>query len=112
MTDPVNPPSGWYDDGRGALRYWDGTQWTEHTAPLSPPADQGATAAYPPTPADLTATAPYGAVGPAEQYDAPYGTVPPADHGPLKDLGVRRIFTPSDYRLVDVVGNLLDLVAK
>ena len=23
-------PPGWYDDGRGALRWWDGTQWTEH----------------------------------------------------------------------------------
>ncbi|MGC4174742.1 DUF2510 domain-containing protein [Demequina sp.] len=23
---------GWYDDGSGALRYWDGTIWTEHTA--------------------------------------------------------------------------------
>ena len=80
MTDPVNPPAGWYDDGRGALRYWDGTQWTEHTAPLAPAADQAATAAYPPSPADLTATAPYGAVPPADQYATqqfgtdPYGT--------------------------------------
>lgn len=23
-------PPGWYDDGRGALRWWDGRQWTEH----------------------------------------------------------------------------------
>jgi hypothetical protein len=23
-------PPGWYDDGRGALRWWDGVQWTEH----------------------------------------------------------------------------------
>lgn len=27
----TNPP-GWYDDGHGALRWWDGTQWTEHVA--------------------------------------------------------------------------------
>jgi (2R)-ethylmalonyl-CoA mutase len=40
------------------------------------------------------------------------GTVPQADHAALKDLGVRRVFTPSDYRLVDVVSNLLDLVAR
>jgi hypothetical protein len=26
-----SPPPGWYDDGRGAQRWWDGTQWTEHT---------------------------------------------------------------------------------
>jgi hypothetical protein len=86
MTDPVNPPSGWYDDGRGALRYWDGTQWTEHTAPLAPAADQAATAVYPSTPtptaADQTATAPYGSVAAEDQYAtqpygaAQYGTTP------------------------------------
>lgn len=27
-------PAGWYDDGRGQLRWWDGQRWTEHTAPL------------------------------------------------------------------------------
>lgn len=25
-------PPGWYDDGHGALRWWDGTHWTEHVA--------------------------------------------------------------------------------
>lgn len=25
-------PPGWYDDGHGALRWWDGSQWTEHVA--------------------------------------------------------------------------------
>jgi hypothetical protein len=25
-------PPGWYDDGHGALRWWDGAQWTEHVA--------------------------------------------------------------------------------
>ncbi len=30
------PPPGWYEDpvaAGGPLRWWDGTQWTEHTAP-------------------------------------------------------------------------------
>jgi (2R)-ethylmalonyl-CoA mutase len=40
------------------------------------------------------------------------GTVPAADHAPLRELGVRRVFTPSDYKLVDVVGSLLDLVPR
>jgi hypothetical protein len=32
-------PAGWYDDGSGSLRYWDGTFWTEYTAArYSPPA--------------------------------------------------------------------------
>lgn len=30
MTNADTPP-GWYDDGTGALRWWDGTRWTEHT---------------------------------------------------------------------------------
>ncbi|GAA1995899.1 DUF2510 domain-containing protein [Microbacterium pumilum] len=25
-------PPGWYDDGHGAMRWWDGTVWTEHVA--------------------------------------------------------------------------------
>ena len=25
-------PPGWYDDGNGAMRWWDGGQWTEHVA--------------------------------------------------------------------------------
>jgi hypothetical protein len=35
-------PPGWYDDGHGALRWWDGAQWTEHVAEPDPePADLG-----------------------------------------------------------------------
>ena len=36
MTSPPElPPAGWYADPYGAplWRYWDGTQWTDHTAP-------------------------------------------------------------------------------
>ncbi|MBS4752931.1 DUF2510 domain-containing protein [Nocardioides sp. zg-ZUI104] len=35
MSDPNQPttPAGWYPDGQGGLRWWDGTQWTEHTQP-------------------------------------------------------------------------------
>ncbi|MFT4287302.1 DUF2510 domain-containing protein [Nocardioides sp.] len=29
-------PPGWYDDGSGAQRWWDGLGWTEHTAPEPP----------------------------------------------------------------------------
>jgi hypothetical protein len=36
-------PPGWYDDGHGAMRWWDGTRWTEHVAaqdaPPAPAAD-------------------------------------------------------------------------
>ncbi|MEV4689373.1 DUF2510 domain-containing protein [Microbacterium sp. LWH3-1.2] len=29
-------PPGWYDDGHGAMRWWDGTQWTDHVAQPDP----------------------------------------------------------------------------
>ena len=28
-----NPEPGWYDDGSGAQRWWDGTKWTEQFQP-------------------------------------------------------------------------------
>lgn len=32
---PINPPADWYDDpsSPNALRYWDGSGWTNHLAP-------------------------------------------------------------------------------
>lgn len=36
MTTHSNVSAGWYPDPHGApqlLRYWDGSQWTEHTNP-------------------------------------------------------------------------------
>ncbi|WNM26347.1 DUF2510 domain-containing protein [Demequina capsici] len=37
--DPTTPAAGWYADPTtpGTARWWDGTQWTEHTTPLTPP---------------------------------------------------------------------------
>jgi len=34
---PQNLPAGWYPDPatRGLQRYWDGTQWTNNTAPIA-----------------------------------------------------------------------------
>ncbi|QLJ03899.1 DUF2510 domain-containing protein [Streptomyces sp. NEAU-sy36] len=44
MTTQSNTPAGWYPDPHGApqtLRYWDGTQWTEHTNNQAQQAPQG-----------------------------------------------------------------------
>ena len=32
----MSTPAGWYDDGSGRKRWWDGTQWTEHLEPSVP----------------------------------------------------------------------------
>ncbi|QDG66660.1 DUF2510 domain-containing protein [Pseudarthrobacter sp. NIBRBAC000502772] len=32
---PASVPAGWYPQG-DVQRYWDGSAWTEHTAPLAP----------------------------------------------------------------------------
>jgi (2R)-ethylmalonyl-CoA mutase len=40
------------------------------------------------------------------------GTVPARDHAALAELGIKRVFTPSDFKLVDVVGELLSLAAR
>lgn len=74
MTDPTNAPAGWYDDGRGQRRYWDGAQWTEHTAPLaSAGAFTGGGAS-----ADQAETRPYEAAPAANPYAAttPYSIAP------------------------------------
>ncbi len=50
MSDPNQPstPPGWYPDGQGGQRWWDGTQWTEHTQP--PEGGASGAPATPPTP--------------------------------------------------------------
>jgi len=37
------------------------------------------------------------------------GIVPARDHARLYDLGVRRVFTPTDFQLTEIVGALVDL---
>ncbi len=48
-------PAGWYDDGHGQLRWWDGSRWTEHTAPLAHQQAQPQRAVAPQRPAARTA---------------------------------------------------------
>ena len=38
------------------------------------------------------------------------GTIPAHDHPALAALGIRRVFTPSDFKLVQIVGELVDLL--
>ncbi len=79
-------PPGWYDDGHGALRWWDGTQWTEHSAepdaevspaPTEAEIVDGAEASTRPEPAIVVS--PSGAPG---QPDGAAPSAHPAPHHP------------------------------
>lgn len=34
-TPPSTTPAGWYPDGTGVQRWWDGQQWSQHAAPMA-----------------------------------------------------------------------------
>ncbi len=77
-------PAGWYDDGSGAQRWWDGTGWTEHIADPTPP-----TPAYEPVAQDVSApaAAPSHTLQPAAPYatqqyaSQPYAPAPGSTNG-------------------------------
>ncbi|WP_460797653.1 DUF2510 domain-containing protein [Microbacterium sp. GXF0217] len=67
----MSTPAGWYDDGSGRQRWWDGTKWTDQFAPESPATDAG----VPP----YASNAPVGS--PAQGDSAPYAAAAPAGSG-------------------------------
>jgi hypothetical protein len=84
-VQPAMPPTplmiaaGWYPDPNGlpAQRWWDGTAWTEHSAPFA--------AAFPPPPPPGRYTD-YG-------YSAPYGSTNIVVMAPRKSVGVAFVLT-------------------
>lgn len=54
----MSVPAGWYDDGSGRQRWWDGEQWTDHYAPdHAAEADRGTVLAGSETPDNTAADA-------------------------------------------------------
>lgn len=51
-------PPGWYDDGHGSLRWWDGQGWTEHAQPYTPLVDSSPTGEVPSAPESVPAPEP------------------------------------------------------
>ena len=58
----MTTPAGWYDDGHGAVRWWNGVQWSEHTRAA--------------TGVDAASDSPYDGGDPA----GPYLPAPPSPH--------------------------------
>jgi len=99
VTDSTSTPAGWYadPDQQGYERYWDGSQWTEHTQPIpgdaaaqgaagmpgqAPPASSGQWPPGPPTgapapPPNVAPIPPWQAGGPSGPGFGP----PPAKRG-------------------------------
>jgi hypothetical protein len=82
------PPPNWYPDPKGEaeLRYWDGSQWTEHThsgaaaaaQPAAPPPSVAPPAQAPPPSGPPAGAAPQQAYAPAPGAGAPAGPTPGA----------------------------------
>jgi Protein of unknown function (DUF2510) len=69
-------PPGWYDDGRGALRWWDGQQWTEHVQTPDPEISLDTPAADETAAADEAVAADETAAAEAPAADTPASDVP------------------------------------
>ena len=75
QTGGGNPaaPAGWYPVDGGQQRYWDGAQWTDHTAPLPP--EQGGPGA-PAQPGFEGTAAATGMPAPGGYEPMPFGAPP------------------------------------
>ena len=67
-------PPGWYDDGHGTVRWWNGVQWSEHTraaeaaAVAAPAAGVATDPGLPVTGADAASASPYYGATPGGSY--------------------------------------------
>lgn len=83
----MTTPPGWYDDGHGALRWWDGQAWTEHVAvpDAAPEAEIPGMADQPTLPypsADEQQTEVVAPIAPVAGGYAPAGADGPAGYAP------------------------------
>lgn len=119
--------AGWYDDGRGSMRYWDGTMWSETVIPGPAVPPTGFVDPYSPGGRDIDLMPPPMAVMPAypqhtqqpyPMYGAPqpmYGAVAPYGRPVLQGnpagvtgfvVGLVSVFLPIIFGLVVAIVGL------
>ena len=88
------PGPGWYDDGTGQTRWWDGAAWTQHVAPEAAAEPAAASVAEP------AAAAPAAAAGPAEPLRPgapdPKPSLPAEDRAPEVPV-TEQTFVPASF---------------
>lgn len=85
----MSTPAGWYDDGSGRQRWWDGQLWTDHYADQQPAASATANGGVV---ANLTAT---------QDPSEPEGTLWSAVGKPLTGLGAGRYRLTEEYLIFE-----------
>lgn len=92
----MSTPAGWYDDGSGRQRWWDGQQWTDNFAP-------DAEAKAPADASDVPTDAPVDTAAAGDDFD-PDATVlrediqsAPSHAGLTPDENPTQAYPPSDY---------------
>ena len=77
-------PAGWYDDGSGRQRWWDGTAWTEHFAEAAPIAQPASAAVVTPAAESATASPAAESAAVQQQVSAQAAAV---GHAPVQPYG-------------------------
>ena len=106
MTTQSNTSPGWYPDPHGApqvLRYWDGSQWTEHTNPAQGQAAQAAPQAQAHQVPQQGMQAQYGTPGAPSLFNQPVLVV---------NQKAKLIELTNEYSVFDQQGNTIGSVVE
>ncbi|MEU2246532.1 phospholipid scramblase-related protein [Streptomyces sp. NPDC019224] len=126
MTTHSNVSAGWYPDPHGVpqlLRYWDGSQWTEHTNPAGGGQEQAAAQSQPQAPAQPQPQTPGQAPVPQQQAVPQQGAQHPQGGVPgggslfnqqvlVVNQKAKLIELTNEYSVFDQHGNTLGSVVQ